>query len=152
MSSQTKKKTSKKKQKEERQRIIVFKEKHGNRYFDAATDEKLHAAALKVLRDRFNIGWYYPPASLKEDPMAKIAELEEALKVLKDSDLIKQTKKKIEQTKREIMSRKEQVLEWLTIQKALEESNGKLAYQVLNFRRDYEYEEFDFEYLESADV
>lgn len=39
-------------------RIIVFEEKHGNRYFDASTDEQLARACVKILKERANM-WYY---------------------------------------------------------------------------------------------
>lgn len=41
------------------QKIIVFKEKHGNRYFDASTDEKVQAVALKIFNERLKEGYWY---------------------------------------------------------------------------------------------
>lgn len=36
--------------------IVIFKEKHGDRYFDASTDELLDRALLSVLRERYAEG------------------------------------------------------------------------------------------------
>lgn len=40
-------------------RILFVEEKHGNRFFDASTDELLYAASLKIVRERLKRGWYY---------------------------------------------------------------------------------------------
>lgn len=39
-------------------RFFVFKEKHGTRYYDASTMKRAHGAALQVLKDRTEEGWY----------------------------------------------------------------------------------------------
>jgi hypothetical protein len=44
----------------EMNRILVAHEKHGDRYFDASTDELLDAAAIFLLADRHNDGYWYP--------------------------------------------------------------------------------------------
>lgn len=41
--------------------IIVFKEKHGNRYFDASDDHTLNKVFLQMLEERLAIGYYYDP-------------------------------------------------------------------------------------------
>jgi hypothetical protein len=44
----------------DRPQILVVREKHGNRYLPAATDEELHASALKLVTNRVEDGyWYY---------------------------------------------------------------------------------------------
>ncbi len=144
MSSQTKKNKE-----EEKQRIIIFKEKHGNRYFDASTEEKLHIAALKVLKERFESGWYYEP----EEPQGveeEITGLRTSLEVVKDSYLREQIERKLKHVEGQMPSYLEYKREWETIQKALEENDGNLAYWVLQQRIDCEYEEYDFEWLENT--
>lgn len=46
------------------QTILVAREKHGDRYFDASTPELLAAASLKLLRERMKEGWYVKPDSV----------------------------------------------------------------------------------------
>jgi len=44
--------------------VLVFKEKHGDRYFHVPNDETLFAAALHVLKERHADGyWYHKPES-----------------------------------------------------------------------------------------
>ena len=46
-----------------KRKIVVFKEKHGDRYFDASTPELTRRALLRVFRDRAGEGyWYERPA------------------------------------------------------------------------------------------
>lgn len=46
--------------------IIIFKEKHGDRYFDASTPELVEAACKKVLLQRYNDGYWYDPGTKPE--------------------------------------------------------------------------------------
>lgn len=39
--------------------ILVFKEKHGDEYYDASTKELFYKTLLAVLRSRMNSGYYY---------------------------------------------------------------------------------------------
>lgn len=42
--------------------VLVTKEKHGDFYYDASTDEALAKSALAILTERWNQGyWYYDP-------------------------------------------------------------------------------------------
>jgi hypothetical protein len=46
-------------------KIVIFKEKHGDYYYDASTPEIFNKVALAVLRERFEAGyWYYGPSEL----------------------------------------------------------------------------------------
>jgi len=49
-------------------RILVVDEKHGYRYFDAGTEEALHASALKLVTERVEDGYWY------DDEAQQIAE------------------------------------------------------------------------------
>ena len=42
-------------------KIIVAKEKHSTRYLDASTDKAFAGSALKLLTERWNEGYWYPP-------------------------------------------------------------------------------------------
>jgi len=39
-------------------KILIVKEKHGDRYFDASTDEALWRASHYILKRRHEEGWY----------------------------------------------------------------------------------------------
>jgi hypothetical protein len=64
-------------------RIIIFKEKHGDSYFDASTDEALTRACLAVLRDRNQYGWYYEP----EKPERSYSKEERAILAMTDEQV-----------------------------------------------------------------
>lgn len=40
--------------------IMIFKEKHAERYFVVNSKEDQHKVALKILRERYNEGYWYP--------------------------------------------------------------------------------------------
>jgi len=67
--------------------ILIFKEKHGDRYFDASTPEMKSAAFLKILRERFTSGYYYekpksPERNLSREDKALLSLSEEQLEAL----------------------------------------------------------------------
>ena len=149
MSSQVKKKPSKKKTK--KQRIIVFDEKHGDRYFDASTAAKLQAVALKILTERLKSGyWYFKPEPFKEDPEKEIEKLTKDSEQITDSFLRNAAEERIGRLHKGLDAYKRDTRMWEEIQKAVKEKDGNLAYQLLNSRRNYEYEGFDLEYLENV--
>ena len=39
-------------------RILIAKEKHGDRYLDASTDELLETSSRKLIRERLDDVWY----------------------------------------------------------------------------------------------
>jgi len=39
-------------------KILIAKEKHGDRYFDASTEEALWRASHYILKQRYEQGWY----------------------------------------------------------------------------------------------
>lgn len=48
--------------------VLVTKEKHGDFYYDASTDEALAKSALAILTDRWNDGfWYIDPDELDQE-------------------------------------------------------------------------------------
>lgn len=60
-------------------KIVIFKEKHGDRYFDATDEKELNKVFLLMLRERKAMGYYYEP-----DPDYPV-EWEEAMKVPDDT-------------------------------------------------------------------
>jgi len=51
--------------------ILVVHEKHGDRYFNTNTDEALEAAALEILRERNEMGYYDVPDELEPPGMTR---------------------------------------------------------------------------------
>lgn len=94
-------------------KILVFTEKHGNRYMKASTQEELQESCLKVLRDRMDDGWYYEPeepyqptvskedAEKLPDPFRGMA-LENLVKYAKDRKFYEREKKWFETAKAEV--------------------------------------------------
>lgn len=39
-------------------KIVIFKEKHGDRHFDISTPDRRLRVFETVLKDRFEVGWY----------------------------------------------------------------------------------------------
>ena len=128
-------------------RLIVFAEKHGRRFFLVDTAEKLSAVALKILRGRYREGWF-------EEPEVPTKPAEMLLTVEQLALLSNDARKRAEGTKREyerelgVFTRETDAHRRL--RRAIDSGDGELAVRVLAGRKEYEYEGWDFEYLESV--
>jgi len=130
-------------------RILVFMEKHGNRYFLAETKEQVYDACLKILKER---AWMFVEPeepdliSLPTEPIDfgddVVNELKAAL-----IDIVQKSKRVNEQKLRDY---KERLHEYKLVQAALKEESGDLAWAVISERHDCEYEDYEFEYLENV--
>jgi hypothetical protein len=63
-------------------RILILREKHGDRYFDVPDDEVLHKTCVKILKERLDEGWYgpfYKEPTLDKNvpPLAELNDMEE---------------------------------------------------------------------------
>src|SRR5712691_5287667 len=58
-------------------RIIIFREKHGERIFLVETEEKLRAVALKIVTERYNEGYWYENPEAPEKPAAMLLTAEQ---------------------------------------------------------------------------
>lgn len=130
--------------------ILIFQEKHGTRYFDGTTDKARYAAALYILKQRFEEGWWYGEEekvpSLEgtiDDTGLTIQQIED----LPDGKIKKEALEAVKSLKRSIRYAKEHNYQLKLIKKALDESNGRLAYSVLRDRSDHEYERMEVELL-----
>lgn len=128
--------------------IIVFKEKHGNRVFDASTNAQLHAACLKVVTERLKEGcWYIKP----EFPPCKLGMTEEQINNLPEGKVKKDAQKEWAAFQEEAKHILGEIAEFEAFKKIVEEKNGKLAYHhVICSRSSYEYEGFRLETVEDA--
>lgn len=147
-------------------RILVCTEQYGNRYFDASTDEKWAEACLRILRDRLESGAIYRPEMPKDrkyfytDAMREAVELtEEQLNALPHN--FRESAKALRAAY--FSAAKESLLENEMYDeiKHLVDTNDTsmatygrpprtepLAWQYLNHRADYEYENVSLEELE----
>lgn len=124
-------------------RILVLKEKHDTSYYDVATDEKLHKVALQIVKERLG-DWIMkpdPPGKADEYNLTseQVAALPEGLRKTYLSNL--------NHNKRMWREYEKQKAQYEAAVKAVEEKDGKLAFEVMKARQDYEYEEFSLEYL-----
>ena len=127
-------------------RILVAKEKYGDRFFDITTNEQLDKVALFILRSRFDEGcWYpkpHPPKTLdfsKSDiekaPASIQAEMKKVLATHRDVVIIYDDEKE----------------DYDNIVKALDTNDGKLAMRILRNRDGYEYEGCQIEECEEVE-
>ena len=136
-------------------RILVFREKHGNRYFPADTPEKTMYACLQILTERHGPDADWGSAQSYIDSLKEYAPdqpempLEEAEKLpytnIRDH-VVEQWKK----YKKDIEGRSEEIRSYRAIKKAIEDKDPYLALQAVWNRRDMEYEKIDFEWMEDV--
>jgi len=127
--------------------ILVATEKHGTRYFDASTDEQLHRAALKLLAERKEMGWYYDPKPPDDAAPELTEEQIEALPDGKVKDAAVQQHLKYKAT---IRRYKDEHAEYLRMEKALAEQDGRAAWVFLQVHADFEYEQVELVKLEDC--
>lgn len=132
-------------------RLIVFREKHGKRYFAAFDEPMLHKVALKMLKERFHEGYIDDPGPLEkyhgcekpyEPTGAEIEALPEQLQAA-----AKATRRRYRERRATWQDEHERYVQAL---KALRDNDGTVAFEVLQERQDYEYEGYTFEYLEEV--
>lgn len=141
--------------------IMVFHEKHGDRYFRAETPLQIGKVSLKILTERYERGGYFlkledyfseeelllaRDSSEYVKSLQKTMEDETAVDTIKDHAL-----HELDRVKKLVRNYKEVASENNAVKKAIENKDGNLAFCILDNRRDYEYERFSFEYLEPTE-
>lgn len=130
-------------------KIIIFQEKYGDRYFDASTPEKLNAACFKILKERYEDDfWGYKdisPEPVGDDILTdeQIASL--PTQSLKETESLKRAK-----FKHRLKNWQQEVKDLKQIEYCLQYKDHVAAKQILTARQDGEYESFEIEELESA--
>lgn len=131
--------------------IFVFNEKHGDRYLmvDSADAEK--KMFLQVLKERNEQGWYswmkeYKPYG--ESPKYTREDIEK----MPSSMELEKKRLMMEFTKWERLEKEASQIrnDWSKIQKAISESNGKMAAYLIDSYSEGEYEGYqrvDFEHI-----
>lgn len=129
--------------------LLVFNEKHGDRYFNVPNDEALFAAALKIVTERFEQGYWYVEPEENEKPAApdftkeQIATLPESMR--------EAAQKKLREYERSLHDYNELVDGYARIKKAVDEKDGRVAWEVIRDRCDAEYEGYALKPFESVE-
>ena len=126
--------------------ILIFKEKHGDRYFDVSTESRLFGACLSVLKERFDEGWWYEPPEGNE-PEPPTLSLEEIGK-LKEGRIKQEALEEHKSYNRDLVYFEEAARLYKNIKQAIDNKDGALAYQCLLARSNGEYERMELEFPE----
>lgn len=126
---------------DEKGRILVFREKHGNRYFLAETKEQVYDACLKILKER---AWMFA------EPKEPELEDEHQDMVFEPGSIFEKTQVDIiKRNQNKILAYNETMNQYKLVRFAVDQNNGRIAWRVINDRYD-EYERYDFEHLENV--
>lgn len=120
--------------------VLILHEKHRNRYFVIPDDKALGEAALHVLKERMDEGYWYSEPEEPKGVGYGLKDLESLPEVLRAEG-----KKKLAAYKQEVMIYREQKEWWEEANEALMKRDGKLAWKCLVNRNDYEYERVELE-------
>lgn len=138
-------------------RILIFKEKHCTRYFDASTKKKIEAAALKLLKERTNLKYGYirkpdsKPYFYPKDIEVTLTLTDEQIAAIPTEDLRKQATDYRASARRAVREHQQEIETWQRVQQALKSKDGAAAWEILEAREDHEYEGFEFDSLEDTD-
>ena len=116
-------------------RLLILKDKHENDYYLINDIDALLRAAVKIVEMRIEQRYFYEPQReklLEEVPDDVIDKLPEAMKKNALSD---KSSNKYAETRYQ-----RELAQWQMIQKVIAEKDGMAAFQVLDDRKDHEYE------------
>ena len=111
--------------------ILVVNEKHGTRYFDVTTEDRLAKVALYLLKSRFDAGWYPEP-----EPIPPLDFTEADIEKMPKSMWV-EARARLSRHKHVLRQHREDYDE---IKQAIDNKDGKLAFSILQSHDDYEYE------------
>lgn len=141
-------------------RIMIAHQKHGERFFDVSTPEKLAKASLKLLTDRWKEDcWYYPPEPasnrvklrfVNEDgTLYTDSQIETLPKAMQTSAKAERNAFKMARSEYEEEMRTYKEIERVVKEKDLslvpfrKTEKRPIAWILLNDRSDYEYERIE---------
>lgn len=128
-------------------KIIIFHEKHGNRYFDASTPDKINAVCHKIVLERINAEWYDLTPSLWSVDKPELSK--EEICNLPPGRVKQEAERQWKEWENyEYNKRAEE--EDIAVLKRIQAGDKKLAYKFLHSRRHNEYEKFTIEELETV--
>lgn len=123
--------------------LVVQKQKHVTNYYLAHDRDELMRVFVAMLRNNQKAQYYYKP----DKPVLKDALTAEQIAALPER-LQESERRRLDDNRRAMAEYEHDLENWNNIQKAIKDSDGEAAYQVLHDRRDAEYEGWDFETLE----
>jgi hypothetical protein len=130
--------------------LVVFREKHGERFFHVKSEEEFGKACLKVLRERFTGGWYGSREEVeREKPKPPEIADEEAIAKL-PGQLREFAAGKMKSYKKSLFEWERNSMMLGMAAAAAKDGDQKMAAKVIEWRRDYEYEGYDFLKLEEV--
>lgn len=119
-----------------KRKVIIAKEKHELRVFDATTEEALYASALMLLTERgADDYWYEQPA--KTPPQL---DFDESSVHTLPVTLQESAKRRLAAYKLELREYGQIKSEWEDIQNAIKNKDGRAAWRILRSRSNREYE------------
>lgn len=122
-------------------KILVCYEKHGNRYLDASTPEKLGESALKVLKERWNEGYfYYAPIKPEEPPVMDLESIPEPFK--------EQAKNMLLDYNRALDRYTKELREYNYLKDVIENNKTDKAWKTLDWFGESDYERVSIENVE----
>ncbi len=128
--------------------ILVFREKNGTRYFAANTKEEAGMACLKILKQRFEEGWYQPYDD--DDHPTQPSMTEEAIRALPSVCMKEAGLREWRKYEEEVKERSRANSFYQAVKTALEGQHGNLAIDLIFSRDGAEYEDVKIESLEQA--
>jgi hypothetical protein len=133
-------------------KVLIWKSKHGDLYYDASTSEALRASALEILKMNFEVGWYPSYTHPDDSEWVKKPELsQEQIDDLPDGEIKEAAIKQAKDYHRSLAEFMENEKFLTQVRKSLEENDGDLALSLLKRRNGYEYECFDIETVWTGD-
>jgi hypothetical protein len=130
----------------EEPQLLVFHEKHGERYFYVPDDHTLFTAALKVLNERHAEDyWYFKPDKPKAPDFTK-----EQVEAMPES-LQSGAMKRLLEYSNELREWENDSENYNNVVKAVETKDGRLAWQCLRDYSEGEYQRVSLERLESPE-
>ncbi len=131
--------------------MLVFHEKHGDRYFDASTPELIFKACLKILTERNKDNWY----RISEVSDSFTGLRTEDIEALPDTDKFKEMKKdaikKYYNYLNSYICNLTDVHFQREVDYAIKNKDGLFAYELCEQRGAGEYEGMEFETFEKVD-
>lgn len=123
--------------------VLVLKEKHDDLYFHVPDEATLHKVALDILTKRLKSGdWYY---DLRQD-VPKSPELtKEQIEALPDGRIKEIARKEVDNYQSRLRSYQHEVEDYVNLQRAVKDKDGKAAWRALLRRHCGEYEQVRLE-------
>ena len=125
--------------------IVVVEEKHGNRYFIANTQQELFDISLKLVKERFEAGYFGEKTSLPLAPEYTRAEAEALKPGIRSAVL-----KTITKWENDVLEIKNDNEMFERAERAIAKKDGKEALMILADRSDYQYENVTLEIPEDV--